>query len=134
MKILSKYWYIIVVLILMIFLYRYFFVYNFTDTIELKDLSKKYYSEYDTQIESPMYLYVFIEGESDGDCEIWIHPYNQKRKRINISNQLDIRRFPIKKGRVSISYKEDWYSTPLVVEYFSETAQRGNLKIKIGVN
>jgi hypothetical protein len=132
MKILSKYWYIIVVLILMIFLYRYFFVYNFTDTIELKDLSKKYHSEYDTQIKSPMYLYVFIEGESDGDCEIWIHPYDKKRK--NLPNHSDIRRFPIKKGIVNISSKEDWYSTPLVVEYFSETAQRGNLKIKIGVN
>jgi hypothetical protein len=134
MKILTKYWYIIVVLILMVFLYRYFFVYNFTETIEIKDFSKKYHSELDTRIKDPMYIYVFIEGESDGDCEVWIHPYNQKQNRINIPNHLDVRRFSIKKGIVNISYKEDWYSPPLVIDYFSETAKKGNLKIKIGVN
>jgi hypothetical protein len=103
--------------------------YNFSQIIEIKDISKKYHSEHDTQIERPQYIYVFIEGDVDGDGEIQIRNFQVKPRVHDV-----IRRFPVKKGNIKISYKEDWYERIFWIDYIPKTSKKGNLKIKIGIN
>ena len=129
MTIFSKYILYTVLSILIIWVFDQCDTYNFTTTIEIKDLTKKYHAEYDSRIKYPQYIYVFIEGESNGDGEIQIRNFQVNPRVDDV-----IRKLLIRKGEIKISYKEDWYERKFWIDYFPKTSKKGNLKIKIGVN